>query len=458
MSQAPSNPGWFPDPSGRHDYRFWDGSTWTSAVSDGGVQSQDMTPPPGAAPAQPEQWGPAAQAGGWSGGQQQPAWQQMSPALGVPGGPGGTPQGQQPPKKAKKWVIPVVAGVVVLALIAGLVGWRTWANRAPGAPTAVSSTAVDGQTIQVTWGAPEGGPAASEFIIRRDGEEVGRVSGSTFTFDDDQDLNPGQEYQYEVISLANDKESSAATVEQAQTLAPEPGKLKAADRGNTSVTLDWARPADAAKPDSYVVYRDGKQVEVVDGQKTSFKDRGLAPATQYKYTVASLWGARESDATPTLKVRTNTPALSAARLDGDMDITVKMVRTPGGDWPKNGKTWKEYWTFSPKCNAGACDVVANADMVPEGFTAAPFKISLNKSGATYSGTKRTNITSCRKKKVTNTVVMKLKVKKADVVNGEWMALAVAGTVVIKSPYTKADGTYYCPAQQVNTAVTGRAAN
>jgi ankyrin repeat protein len=34
-------PGWFPDPTGRHDHRYWDGRVWTSAVSDRGVQSQD---------------------------------------------------------------------------------------------------------------------------------------------------------------------------------------------------------------------------------------------------------------------------------------------------------------------------------------------------------------------------------------------------------------------------------
>ena len=34
-------PGWNPDPSGRHEYRYWDGSTWTDDVSDNGVTSAD---------------------------------------------------------------------------------------------------------------------------------------------------------------------------------------------------------------------------------------------------------------------------------------------------------------------------------------------------------------------------------------------------------------------------------
>ncbi len=36
--------GWQPDPHGRHEYRYWDGTAWTDQVSDGGVVSTD---PPG---------------------------------------------------------------------------------------------------------------------------------------------------------------------------------------------------------------------------------------------------------------------------------------------------------------------------------------------------------------------------------------------------------------------------
>jgi hypothetical protein len=39
--------GWQPDPDGRHEYRYWDGTAWTDQVSDGGMVSTD---PPGPAP------------------------------------------------------------------------------------------------------------------------------------------------------------------------------------------------------------------------------------------------------------------------------------------------------------------------------------------------------------------------------------------------------------------------
>jgi hypothetical protein len=36
-----SAPGWQRDPSGRHEYRYWDGSSWTDDVSDAGMTSVD---------------------------------------------------------------------------------------------------------------------------------------------------------------------------------------------------------------------------------------------------------------------------------------------------------------------------------------------------------------------------------------------------------------------------------
>jgi len=43
---APAQPaGWFPDPGGGHDHRYWDGTRWTEHVADAGVAAID--PPPG---------------------------------------------------------------------------------------------------------------------------------------------------------------------------------------------------------------------------------------------------------------------------------------------------------------------------------------------------------------------------------------------------------------------------
>lgn len=41
---------WYPDPAGRHEYRYWDGAAWTGHVADAGTQSVDPLPA-GPAPA-----------------------------------------------------------------------------------------------------------------------------------------------------------------------------------------------------------------------------------------------------------------------------------------------------------------------------------------------------------------------------------------------------------------------
>ena len=43
-SAAPIAGRWAPDPSGRHELRYWDGQRWTDDVSDNGVETFDPLP------------------------------------------------------------------------------------------------------------------------------------------------------------------------------------------------------------------------------------------------------------------------------------------------------------------------------------------------------------------------------------------------------------------------------
>lgn len=44
MSAGAAAPGWHPDPTGRHQSRYWDGQRWTDQVSDPNVQSDPPSP------------------------------------------------------------------------------------------------------------------------------------------------------------------------------------------------------------------------------------------------------------------------------------------------------------------------------------------------------------------------------------------------------------------------------
>jgi len=45
-SEEAAPPAWHPDPSGRHELRYWDGRTWSEHVSDAGVAGVDSLTQP----------------------------------------------------------------------------------------------------------------------------------------------------------------------------------------------------------------------------------------------------------------------------------------------------------------------------------------------------------------------------------------------------------------------------
>jgi hypothetical protein len=131
-------PGWNPDPAGRHEYRYWDGSAWTDDVSDNGVTSTDPLAGAGG-PAHPGDAAPTAPfeptqgygaAGPADAGYGQPGAPPGYPPAGTggfppgPGGPGGPAPygtgGGLPPATPPRSGPPtgLIIGLVVAALAA----------------------------------------------------------------------------------------------------------------------------------------------------------------------------------------------------------------------------------------------------------------------------------------------------------------------------------------------------
>src|SRR5437762_1344568 len=67
MGQGNPSGAWYPDPSGRHEQRYWSGSAWTEHVADRGQQFVDPPPPaavpPGAVPPGGAGWATGAPGG-----------------------------------------------------------------------------------------------------------------------------------------------------------------------------------------------------------------------------------------------------------------------------------------------------------------------------------------------------------------------------------------------------------
>jgi hypothetical protein len=138
-------PGWQPDPTGRHEYRYWDGTKWSDDVSDGGVTANDpaagapdatQAQPVAQEPQQPTAAQPTYQSGGYdpssydSGAAQgygSAGYQQAAgpPSGGQPGyGSGGyvPPYGAQQPSSSSgpSTGLLVGLGILVVVLIAGI--------------------------------------------------------------------------------------------------------------------------------------------------------------------------------------------------------------------------------------------------------------------------------------------------------------------------------------------------
>jgi hypothetical protein len=140
-SKVALEPGWHPDPSGRHDWRYWDGE-WTSHVAD-----QPKDAPVAALPAAlPGAWvEPPAPAGAPGGAVVAPAVAGAGTALLAP--PASRPSGEPAPRRVASW-------------LTGLLGARRPA-RATTLPAVPALAGTAGATVPAEPGPVEveGGPA-----------------------------------------------------------------------------------------------------------------------------------------------------------------------------------------------------------------------------------------------------------------------------------------------------------
>jgi chitodextrinase len=169
---------------------------------------------------------------------------------------------------------------------------RTRDASPPTTPAALAATAVSASRIDLAWQAaadPE--TQIAEYLVYRDGTEVGRTTGTTFA---DAGLAASTTYSYEVSARNGDGlEGSRGAPAQATTFdgTPPTGPpvLTATALSSTRIDLAWQAASD---PESgiqgYTVYRDG----ILAGRAgtTTFTDENLVPNTAYTYTVTAVNG------------------------------------------------------------------------------------------------------------------------------------------------------------------------
>lgn len=420
------------------------------------VQRAPFAPPaPPAAPSAPPAAPPAAPTPAPAWGAPPAPTQRLGPPVGqAPPPPVPTLQGPPAPRRRRKWLFIGVAAAAVVALVVGLVMWSPWTKAPPKVPTGVAFGSVTAVSATVTWEPAQGGATVETYRITRNGKEIASVPGGQTSFQDE-DLRPGTLYKYSVVATAGDRRSTASKEVALTTTTPSPtGLAPGATRTTSAVSFRWSAPADAPKPDNYLVMRDGANVATVAGDVTAYKDVNLSPGSVYEYTVAAVWGEATSDPSQPLQISTANPSVASARVTGTYSMDIK-VRSSGGGSLTPGMTWTNSWDFTPQCSTGPCSVMVSGSIAPSGYTTHKFAIKLTRVGGQYTGSTTAHITHCGEKPlvvdVRNTIRISVKVTAGEMDSSVWTATDMTGTMTMSAPYTSA-GSWYCPAQSVSMYV------
>ncbi|SDS12479.1 DUF2510 domain-containing protein [Microlunatus soli] len=162
--------GWYPDPSGAADFRWWDGTTWTDAISDTAdvAEPQDARPvgsPVDHADAEHADAGP----------------DQRSQYAGIDGPAEGhqpiTPSDRAQPRGGRLVALLVAVSLVVSGGVVGLIGWRSYQSaRSPAGSAAGGPEQSSAAGPQASSGPSPGGGSGSDAQADRSGrlDEVTR--------------------------------------------------------------------------------------------------------------------------------------------------------------------------------------------------------------------------------------------------------------------------------------------
>jgi len=192
-----------------------------------------------------------------------------------------------------------------------------------------------------------------------------------------------------------------------------------ADGANWHLQLSWVAPDEVAI-DHYEIRRDGVTVDAeVDG--TTFRDEQVEPGARYRYEVVGVGIEGGRTRSVRASIKTDEPRTSDARLAGSFAVRMVVRRASGTDDPVRGGGI--FFGFDPRCRSGPCPVrwtVRNAKT--EG--------TLDRDDGVYSGNLRTPlfVRNCFGAVIDEAIDVRLRVKAAAPLRGEWRATKIEGTI------------------------------
>ena len=226
-----------------------------------------------------------------------------------------------------------------------------------------------------------------------------------------------------------------------------PTGLVAGPSTANSITFHWSRPRTGPLPDKYLIIGMDTAAGSVPGTVTSYRQKRLTPASVYQYRVVAVRGSKRSFQSALLTVRTLTPPVSQARLQGSWSVYARSI----GPAPPGRRSGYMTWNLSPACAAGACDVMLHGKDGPFSF-----KGKLTRKGAAYTGRAVTHFRcGSAGNSIPYPVTLEIRIHptKATGENVAWVATSFAGHLVLAYQYAS-NSAFFCPAATVNGVVTG----
>jgi hypothetical protein len=207
---------------------------------------------------------------------------------------------------------------------------------------------------------------------------------------------------------------------------------------SSSAAFRWSGPATGPIPSRYEILRDRQPVGSVPGNITFYRDTGLTPTWSYTYQVIAVRDGKRSSKSPLLVLKTMTPPISVATLDGfwtSNATTTKTIPAHSDVWPV-GEQWSDTWLFTPDCTASPCRLKLSGT-----YYDATFSISLTRSGEVYAGTtSMNNLDTCGSNRyMHDTMHLKIQVDGADAWSGTWKVDSWHGVVVMNTAPDRVGG-------------------
>lgn len=212
---------------------------------------------------------------------------------------------------------------------------------APTAPTHLTAN-VQGKAISLTWKASSDNVGVAKYLVYRNDNQVAVTTGTTWQ---DTAAVAGVAYRYHVLAkdaAGNTSLSSNSVQAKVEDTKPDadkpqaPSNLRLVKADKTTLDIDWA-PVTNVPIKQYRVYRNASLIATVAG--TSLHDLGLAPGTQYRYTVVAE-GKGNSQLSPESAPLNVTTKADDKPIPGGDEWKVGTNYKPGDVVTYKGKTYR----------------------------------------------------------------------------------------------------------------------